>query len=50
MDGQVDTAQGSPTPWEPALAKAMADRCVAVHEEQVVERLLQHWSSDDLRT
>jgi len=31
------------TPWEPGLARAMADRGVAVHEEQVVEDLLTSW-------
>ena len=32
-----------PTPWEPALADAMAERAVAVHEEQVVGSLLDGW-------
>lgn len=31
------------TPWEPALADAMHERGVAVHEEQVVEGLLSAW-------
>ncbi len=31
------------TPWEPGLARAMADRGVAVHEEQVVEEVLTSW-------
>lgn len=32
-----------PTPWDPALAVAMAKRAVAVHEEQVVGSLLDGW-------
>ena len=32
------------TPWEPALAAAMESRGLAVHEEQVVERLLSAWT------
>jgi uncharacterized protein (TIGR02679 family) len=31
------------TPWEPALAEAMAERGIAVHEEQVIESLLDSW-------
>lgn len=32
-----------PTPWEPALGGKMAERGVAVHEEQVVGSLLESW-------
>jgi uncharacterized protein (TIGR02679 family) len=32
-----------PTPWEPSLAEAMAERGVAVYEEQVIETLLVSW-------
>jgi uncharacterized protein (TIGR02679 family) len=32
------------TPWEPSLAEAMADRAVAVHEEQIVGSLLDGWT------
>jgi uncharacterized protein (TIGR02679 family) len=32
------------TPWEPSLADAMADRGVAVHEEQVIASLLDGWN------
>ncbi|MEO7979792.1 MAG: TIGR02679 family protein [Sporichthyaceae bacterium] len=35
----------APTPWEPSLANAMAERGEAVHEEQVVETLLDGWGS-----
>jgi uncharacterized protein (TIGR02679 family) len=31
------------TPWEPALAEAMTERGIAVHEEQVIESLLDSW-------
>jgi uncharacterized protein (TIGR02679 family) len=33
------------TPWDPALAAAMRERGVAVHEEQVVKVLLEDWSA-----
>lgn len=33
----------APTPWDPALAQAMQDRAVAVHEEQVLDVLLASW-------
>ncbi|PZS26491.1 MAG: TIGR02679 family protein [Pseudonocardiales bacterium] len=33
----------APTPWEPDLAGAMAECGVAVHEEQVVDVLLETW-------
>ena len=33
----------APTPWEPALAEAMVERGVAVHEEQVMALLLDDW-------
>ena len=32
------------TPWEPALADAMAERGIAVHEEQVIASLLESWT------
>lgn len=34
----------APTPWEPLLADTMAERGVAVHEEQVIESLLDEWT------
>jgi len=34
----------APTPWEPSLAKAMTRRGEAVHEEQVIESLLDGWA------
>lgn len=33
------------TPWEPALAKAMAERGVAVYEEQVMQGLIEGWAA-----
>lgn len=44
--------QGSPrdTPWDPALAAAMAERGVAVHEEHVLDELMDAlvgWSTED---
>jgi uncharacterized protein (TIGR02679 family) len=38
------TGREAATPWDPALADAMRERGVAVHEEQVVEVLLGEWS------
>jgi uncharacterized protein (TIGR02679 family) len=32
------------TPWEPALPDAMAERGIAVHEEQVIASLLESWT------
>jgi uncharacterized protein (TIGR02679 family) len=32
------------TPWDPALAAAMRERGLAVHEEQLVDVLLSRWS------
>ncbi len=32
------------TPWDPAVAAAMHERGLAVHEEQVVDALLDEWS------
>lgn len=34
------------TPWEPQLAEVMAERGVAVHEEQVVDVLLRDWPAE----
>jgi uncharacterized protein (TIGR02679 family) len=43
--GGALTGRPAATPWEPALADAMQARGVAVHEEQVVEALLDGWSA-----
>ncbi len=37
------TGRPTATPWEPRLAQVMAERGVAVHEEQVVNVLLADW-------
>ena len=34
----------APTPWEPSLAEAMAERGEAAHEEQLLESLLDGWA------
>ena len=38
------TGREAATPWDPALAAAMLERGLAVHEEQVVDVLLAEWS------
>lgn len=40
------TGRPAPTPWEPRLAVVMAERGVVVHEEQVVETLLEQWPAE----
>ena len=32
-----------PSPWDPALAESMAERGVAVHQEQILDQLLAAW-------
>lgn len=41
--GGALTGRPVTTTWEPELAEAMAERGVAVHEEQVMESLLEGW-------
>jgi len=41
--GEPLTGRPAVTPWEPRLAQVMAERGVAVHEEQIVESLLVDW-------
>lgn len=41
--GEPLTGREAPTPWDPALAAAMRERQVAVHEEQVLAGLLTAW-------
>jgi uncharacterized protein (TIGR02679 family) len=41
--GEPLTGRPAVTPWEPRLAQVMAERGVAVHEEQIVESLLADW-------
>jgi len=42
--GGALTGREAATQWDPALAAAMRERGVAVHEEQVVDVLLAEWS------
>jgi hypothetical protein len=44
--GQLE-GRPATSPWEPSLAAAMAERGVAVHEEQVIESLLDSWLDED---
>lgn len=44
--GQGLTGRRVDTPWDPGLAAAMAERGVAVHEEQVLGVLLDAWPED----
>jgi len=57
VEDYLDAPGGAPlegravsTPWEPLLAEAMAEREVAVHEEQVVGSLLDGWLNEAGRT
>jgi len=40
------TGRPAATPWDPQLAQIMAQRGVAVHEEQVVDSLLAAWPAE----
>ncbi len=44
--GGALTGRPAATPWDPQLAQIMAERGVAVHEEQVVESLLACWPAE----
>ncbi|MCY7364013.1 MAG: DUF2399 domain-containing protein, partial [Frankiaceae bacterium] len=44
--GGALTGRPAVTPWDPQLAQVMAERGVAVHEEQVVESLLADWPAE----
>lgn len=43
--GEPLSGTPAPTPWDPGLADAMAERGSSVHEEQVVAGLLSAWPS-----
>jgi hypothetical protein len=44
-----DELHGRPvgSPWDPLLAPAMVTRGVAVHEEQILDALIEAWSREN---